>query len=114
MSSSRISIRTCKGIRIIECKDIIYCKADDRYTRIYLHNSESHLIAKVLKDYEELLPSEFFLRIHKSYLVNLAFVKEYISNNGRKLVLHDNTELPVSHRKCRLFTNKISKLFPSN
>jgi len=114
MSSSKISIRTLKGIHVLQCKDILYCKADGRYTRIFLHNGESYVIAKVLKKYEELLPDSCFFRIHKSHIVNLGFVKEFILNNGRTLILNDNTELIVSHRRCRVFTERILKLFPSN
>ena len=114
MTSSKISIRTSKGIRVIECKDILYCKADGRYTRIFLHNGESYTIAKVLKKYEELLPDSCFFRIHKSYLVNLDYVKEYVTNNGRILVLKDNTELLVSQRRCKKFAEKVLKRFPSN
>jgi two-component system, LytTR family, response regulator len=113
MSSTRISIRAYKGIRKIECRDILYFKADGRYTRIYLLNGETFIVAKILKKYEEILSKERFFRIHKSYLVNLSFIREYIFNNGRKLVLDDKTELLVSHRKCRMFANEILKQFPS-
>ena len=114
MTSSKISIRTGKGIRVIECKDIKYCKADGRYTHIFLHNGESFVTAKVLKKYEELLSDNCFFRIHRSYLVNLDFVKEYAINDCRTLLLNDNTELIVSHRRCKMFTERVLNLFPSS
>ncbi len=114
MTSSKISIRTSNEIRILECKNILYCKADGRYTKIFLHNGESFVTTKVLKEYEELLSDNCFFRIHKSYLVNLDCVIKFVSNNGRTLVLNDNTELIVSHRRCKKLTDRILKRFPIN
>jgi two-component system, LytTR family, response regulator len=113
MTSSKISIRTLKGILIIGFEEIMYCQGDGRYTRIYLNNGDNHLISKVLSNYEDLLPKETFFRIHKSYIVNILFIKEYITNSHRLLVLTNNQSLPVASRRSKCFLEKLLNLYPS-
>ncbi|MCD4665536.1 MAG: LytTR family transcriptional regulator [Bacteroidales bacterium] len=112
-STFKISIRTNKGIKIIESKEILYCQADGRYTRIHLQTGESYLIAKVLKKFEEFLCPDTFYRIHQSYLINVKCIKEYLIGDGRRVVLKDDTELSVSQRKYKGFTDRLLEYFPS-
>lgn len=114
MDPLRISIRSNKAIYIIDQKEILYCMADGRYTRIFLVNGESHLIAKVLRQYEVLLPKDTFFRIHKSCIVNLSFIKEYCFNSHRSLKMNDDTTLLVSKRRCKCFIHKIEEIYPSS
>lgn len=113
MSTSKISIRTSRGIRIIGHEEILYCLGDGRYTRIYLQNGESHLIAKILHNYESLLPTDVFFRIHKSCIVNLSFVKEYCLNNGRYLLMTNDEKLFVAKRRSKCFLEKLLEIYPS-
>jgi two-component system, LytTR family, response regulator len=113
MISSKISIRTLKGIQIVGFEEIMYCLGDGRYTRIFLNNGENHLIAKVLCNYEGILPKETFFRIHKSYIVNILFIKEYCINNHRQLVLTNNKILPVAKRRCKCFMESLLHVYPS-
>jgi len=64
---------------------------------------------KNLKHLESRLPSDLFLRVHRSYIVNLKEVTELISNIGSRyrLKMSDNTEIPVSRRKAREVKNKL-------
>jgi two-component system, LytTR family, response regulator len=112
MEPIRISVRSNKGIRIIGIREIMYCEADGRYTRIFLENGESHLIAKVLREYEDLLPDENFFRIHKSCIVNLSYIKEYSINKHHKLILSNEHILPVAKRRCKNLVEKLTKFYP--
>jgi two-component system, LytTR family, response regulator len=113
MEALKISIRSPRGILIIGYDEIMYCMGDGRYTRIFLQNGESHLISKVLRRYESLLPKDFFFRIHKSSIVNLSFIKEYCSNNGKFLVLTNNEKLFIAKRRCKFFLEKLLEIYPS-
>ena len=50
-------------------------------------------------EYERVLEDAGFVRIHKSYLVNLVHVKEYIRGEGGSVILTNGTELEVARRK---------------
>ena len=62
-------------------------------------------------DYESLLEENFFCRIHKSYLVNLAHVKEYIRGEGGSVILTNGKEIEVSRRKKEIFLGQIKEFF---
>ena len=56
----RISI----GLKVINFKDVLYCKAEGNYTRIFIEKN-TFIEAHNLKVMESRLPAELFFRIHK-------------------------------------------------
>jgi len=70
-------INTIKNKRmLVELDDILYCKADNNYTIIYLKDT-NYLMSKTLRDVESRLPETIFKRVHRSYLVNVSQVYYY-------------------------------------
>ena len=67
----KITIPQQDGFEILETKDIMFCKADDNYTEIYLNTNKKKVVSKTLKYFDEILADSGFARIHKSYLVNI-------------------------------------------
>ncbi len=57
----------------VKVDQILFIKADDNYSRIYTIN-KSYILSSTLKAIEEKLPSNKFMRIHRSYVVNLDFI----------------------------------------
>lgn len=95
----RIALSTSDGIHLFEVSDIIRCESQDNYTKFYIKDSKPILIAKTLKEYEDLLSEQGFERIHQSHLINLAYLKSYIKKDGGYAVMADNSHLPISQRK---------------
>lgn len=95
----RIALSTSDGIHLFEVKDIIRCESHDNYTKFYIKDNKPILIAKTLKEYEDLLSEQGFERIHQSHLINLAYLKSYIKKDGGYAVMADNSHLPISQRK---------------
>lgn len=80
-------------------RDIIRCQGDGNYTHIILSHRRI-TVAKTLREYEELLREEGFVRIHQSHLVQIKFVSTYHKQDGGYLKMRDGTRLSVSrHRK---------------
>uniref|UniRef100_UPI0040498BFF LytR/AlgR family response regulator transcription factor n=1 Tax=Flavobacterium sp. TaxID=239 RepID=UPI0040498BFF len=96
---NKIALSTSDGIHLFEISDIIRCESEDNYTRFFIKDSKSILISKTLKEYEELLVSHQFERIHQSHLINLSYLKSYIKKDGGYVVMTDNSHLPISQRK---------------
>jgi two-component system LytT family response regulator len=67
------------------------------------------MISKTIKDYEELLDNNGFMRVHKSHIVNLKFIDRYKKADGGSLILKNKSEVPVSFRK----KEKLIKLLES-
>ena len=96
----KITIPQLDGFEVLDVNDIIYCKADDNYTEIYLENRKM-VVSKTLKNTFEEGPCRFlhFARIHKSYLVNINAIAKYKKGKGGSVVLNNGKELMVSSSK---------------
>lgn len=101
--NGKITIPQQDGFEVLETADIMYCKADDNYTEIYLNNNKKKLVSKTLKYIEESLKDANFARVHKSYLVNVNEVIKYVKGKGGSVVLSNGKEIMVSaSRKSEL------------
>lgn len=94
----KLIIATLDGNYFLLPDEIIYCEGNDNYTHFHLTKGRKLVSAKTLKEYEEMLTEQGFLRIHKSYLVNLKFAVKFSKANST-LILQDYTTLEVSRRK---------------
>ena len=78
--SDRIFVRHKEKMVKIIIADILYLEADRNYCRIFTRSRE-YMMSITLKTIEDKLPSKFFLRIHRSYIINLAHVEEVAENH---------------------------------
>ncbi len=97
--NGKITIPQQDGFEVLETANILYCKADDNYTEIYLNNSKKKLVSKTLKYFEEALVESGFARVHKSFLVNVNEVIKYKKGKGGHVVLSNGKEIIVSASK---------------
>lgn len=106
-SIKKITLPSGQGYRLVDIDDIIHIAADSNYSVFHLNNLEKIAVSKVLKEYEEILPEHKFVRIHKSSIVNLKYIKEYTNKNGLQVVLHNGELIAVSRRRASDFFEKI-------
>ena len=90
------------GFQILNITDILYCKADDNYTEIFLSDKKI-LVSKTLKYFEDALIDFAFARVHKSYLVNVNEVVKYRKGKGGSVVMSNGKEVMVSASKKKEF-----------
>jgi two-component system LytT family response regulator len=90
------------GFQILNISEILYCKADDNYTEIYLLNKKI-LVSKTLKYFEDALTEYPFARVHKSFLVNVNEVVKYRKGKGGSVVMSNGKEVMVSASKKKDF-----------
>jgi len=64
----------------VSIKDILYIEAERNYCRIYSNNRE-HLLVTTLKEMDEKLPDRHFLRVHRSFIVNISQIDELATNH---------------------------------
>lgn len=98
-SLEKIALPASDGIRFLKINDIVRCESDSNYTTFFTVNKEKIVVSKTLKEYEVLLSSMKFFRVHKSHLVNLRYVNKYVPGEGGYLIMEDKTEVEVSRRK---------------
>jgi len=97
--NGKITIPQQDGFEVLETAHILYCKADDNYTEIYLNNNKKKLVSKTLKYFEEVLKDSGFARVHKSFLVNVNEVTKYKKGKGGHVVLSNGKAIMVSASK---------------
>ena len=103
----RISIPTTEGLQFINLENIAHLEATDNYTNIFLSDNRKFLVSRTLKDFEEMLPAEIFVRIHHSTIVNKFYVEKYIRGDGGRVIMRNGKVLDVSKRKKSDFLQAI-------
>jgi two-component system, LytTR family, response regulator len=92
----KIAVPDFDGIELVSVESIIYCKSDSNYCELRLTDNRKIIASKTLGYFEGMLPAGQFIRIHKSYMVNIHQIKKYLKRNGGELVMSNNDILPVS------------------
>lgn len=106
-SFNKIALPTQSGYELLKLNSILYCQSDNNYCKVICVDGKEFLLSKTLKYVEELLASKLFLRIHKSFLVNLNYIKKFDKIDDLKVTLTSGVQLPVSIRKKEHFLNAI-------
>lgn len=107
----KLCISSLRGFQVVELKDILFCEASGSYTEFYFKDERHVVSAKPIYEYEELLADAGFVRIHKSYLVNLMHVKEYVRGEGGAVILSNDKEVEVSRRRKDIFLARMKVFY---
>ena len=105
----KISLSTSDKIHLIDVDDIIRCESDNYYTIIFFKDGTSLMVSKTLKDMEQKLEEYDFVRTHKSHLVNMRCIMNFIKDE-MMVVMTDGTKVPVSKRKKEKILEVINNL----
>lgn len=105
--SGLIALRSQPHLKIVALSEIIYLQSDEQ-TIFHLTGNRTVAVAKPLKEYEDLLPIQQFLRPHHGYMVNLIFVEHY--HHDGYLVLRNGLTIPVSTRRRMAIVNFLTGL----
>ncbi|MFY0675382.1 MAG: response regulator transcription factor [Bacteroidia bacterium] len=79
---AKIALPVADGLLFVKPEEILYLKAESSYTNIYLIENKTILVSKTLKEFEKLIDHPHFMRIHRSYFVNLNHIKQYYKSEG--------------------------------
>jgi two-component system LytT family response regulator len=109
-TSKKIALNTLNTTSFVETSDILFFQADGSYTKVFLKDNKTMTISKGLKSFETLLEdnSEFF-RCHKSFIVNLTHISDYVKSNGGYLVIDKTHDIAVSSDKVDVLLSKITQ-----
>jgi DNA-binding LytR/AlgR family response regulator len=99
-----------KKSEFVKMKTVVYIESAKDYTKIFTSDAKSFLIRKPIKQWEEKLPKEHFLRIHRSTIINTDYIKkvERWNNYTHKIYLIGITEpFIISQRYSRILKKQI-------
>jgi DNA-binding LytR/AlgR family response regulator len=103
--SDRIFVRYKEKMVKIMLADILYIEAERNYSRIFTVNKE-YLLSITLKTIEEKFPGHLFMRIHRSWFINLGHVEAV----GEDFVIIANKEIPLGESMKAHLLQHIQKL----
>lgn len=109
-NAKKIALPTSNGLTIVLLKDIIRCEAGINYTIFFLATKDKIVVAKTLREFDELLNDYDFIRVHNSHLINLHHIKNYTRGEGGTVMMTDGTEVDVSRRKKEEFLKRLASL----
>ena len=105
--NNKIGVPVADGLTFIPINEIVRVEGDSNYSNIFLLNGTKHLVAKTLREYEEILDPQF-IRVHKSHLVNKDHIRKYVNTDGGYVVMADGSNITVSVRKRPEVMEKLS------
>ena len=92
-----------RGLRVVTPEQIIRVESMSKYSKIFFTDTAPLVVAKVLHWFEDGLPEQMFVRVHRSHLVNKMYVREMNGNKNISLLLHNGETVAVSRRMKKNF-----------
>lgn len=107
--NNRIAVSHTKGLKIIEDDTILHLEASGNCTTIYFKDGSRYLDTRTLKTYENILDPSKFSRIHKSHIINLNELTEYLNEDGHFAVLKTGLRVPVARNRVTEFVKMLKQ-----
>ena len=98
------------GFIMENTSNIEYVYAHQSYSIIVTHSKKEILVTKSLKQLQEILPETQFYRTHKSYLINIYYIRKFVRLNESYVLMQSGVKIPVSVRTSAIITKEIKNI----
>lgn len=95
IEKQQVILPTLEGFEVVKMEEIVRLRGNGNFTDIHLSDGSKKMVCRFLKHFDELLDFPF-MRVHKSHIINLNFVKSYHKSLGGYVTLFDETEIEIS------------------
>jgi two-component system LytT family response regulator len=89
---------------------LAWLKAESNYTRVHVTGRKNYFVSKPLKVFEDSLKDNVFFRVHRSYIINLNHVKEFLREDGGVIVMLDDARIQLPKARYNDFLEAMRKL----
>lgn len=100
---------SCKKTILVAWKDISHLEAISNYTMFYFNNGKKLLVSRTMKDFLAKSDTELFVRVHKSFAINLSYLTQFDVKEEMFVQLTDGKKISVSRRKKKDFLEKTKR-----
>lgn len=107
-------VPTAEGVYYLDCRQIVRIQSISNYSKIFLNNGQSLITAKVLRHFDKMLSHKNFYRIHRSHLINLRYLHQYLPGDNGKVILKNGDRIDVSRRKKANWTKAMRSFNQNN
>jgi two-component system LytT family response regulator len=111
--SQRIALPYLNRTIFISVDDLLCLQGEGNYTFLYTRDRKRYLVSKTLKEFEKTLDSALFVRIHKSYIINLAYTQRTVFTKVRQLRLADGRTIDISRRRLKEISQRLAQYWQS-
>ena len=102
-ASSRLAVDHAKGFKLFEPHTIAHLEADGNCTLLHFTDGSRYLDTRTLKVYEDMLDPLQFLRVHRSHLINIEQLREYLRDDGHWAVMKSGARVPIARERVQAF-----------
>ena len=100
----KIGLPVSDGVLFVKFEDIILLEADRMYTKVFVADGEKILVSKPMKFFFYFLKEETgFYWLHGSFLINLKYLKQYVTKDGGYIVMDNDKTVSISREKREEF-----------
>ncbi len=96
---NKIALSSQEGMVFLRLDQIIRIESEGSYSTFYLLNQERHVVSRPMREFEDLLPKDLFFKLHQSHLINLAFVKKILREEGGYALMEEGCKVPIARRR---------------
>ncbi len=107
--SNRIVVTHKTGFNVLKTSELLYLESSGNYTVFHTTSGERLTASRHLGFFETQLPQDQFLRIHRSFIINLDRIQGYESSQCSYVIMEDGTQLEISRRKLKDLLNSLAK-----
>lgn len=99
----RLAVDHARGFKLFEPHTIAHLEADGNCTLLHFTDGSRYLDTRTLKVYEDMLDPLQFVRTHRSHLVNIDQIREYLREDGHWAVMKDGARVPIARERVQAF-----------
>ena len=99
-----ISVKADYKVSLVKISNIVYLESEGEYVRMHLDDGTTITTLFRLKNMEAALPSEMFMRVHRSYIVNLQRIRSYVKG---RVFISDSEYVPIGENYREAFQRYI-------
>lgn len=99
----RLAVDHARGFKLFDTATIAHLEADGNCTVLHFADGGRYLDTRTLKVYEDMLDPGLFIRVHRSHLINVDHLREYLREEGHWAVMKDGTRIPIARERVQAF-----------
>lgn len=107
----KIALPTLDGLIFEDIRNVVYLEAQGNYTYIHLTEDRKMLVCKTLREVEENIRTEIFVRVHRSYTINMNMLARYVKGKGGYVIMETGAMVNVSAGRKKAFMEAVEMLF---
>ncbi len=107
----KLALPVAEGLLFADTDTLTHLEADGAYTHFHFEDGKKVIVSKKIKEFEEALTQQSnFFRTHRSYIVNLKKIKQYVKQEGGYVLLENDIQVPLARERKDEFLQVIERM----